>query len=292
MKRLLSAVIVGIVLLATGFVAFDLLGIRSQLMANTRLATVGSQTTPIALPTVLVGFPDIEYMPIYPNANVTEAVSHYSNNRNIVYEVAEREDRIAAFYQDMLAEKGWSFRSADGGQSRYTWADPSGKLPWHIYLEVTIGLTLAGSNALVQLNYGRYPDTGEGLKLYSDASAISTSHSSKEEPSITEPEKVQVQITDITYLSRAKPQAIADFYNRTMPEYGWFFSDRAKHDSSTVQDGDITSQEGLYFAARYRSWKMGTSEVIDMFITATVAEDGQTMIHMHIEESESLGRGP
>src|SRR6476646_3707965 len=106
MKRLLSAVIVGIVLLATGFVAFDVLGVRSQFLANIRLATVGSQTTPVALPTVLVGFPDIEYIPIYHNANVTEAVSHYSNNRNIVYEVAEREDRIAAFYQDTLAEKG------------------------------------------------------------------------------------------------------------------------------------------------------------------------------------------
>lgn len=240
---------------------------------------------PTAISSALVGFPDIEHVPIYPNASVTTATNQDVTSMQVVYEVSDRIDKVQVFYQDMLTKKGWLLRSSEGQASLYSWIDPARKSPWHLRLEVVIGFTLDESKTLVSIEYGRYPDTEDGLPLYPDAQQAATTHSDTEKSFLSE--KVPVHVTDTIYLSSASPQEVAHFYNNSMLQYGWSFFDRSTPGPSDVQTGSINSQEGMYFKSNHLGWGMTTIVSDELFVTATVEKDGRTLVKLHVEEMES-----
>jgi hypothetical protein len=287
MRRSLYALIIIVVLLAIGFVILNSARSKSKLAAD-RGSEV-SQTVPLALPTALSGFPDIDYIPIYLNASVITTTSELVIFRRVVYEVGDSTDKVDVFYRDTLAKKGWRFLNSQDSLSLYDWADPSGKSPWHLYLEVVLGLTLDNSKTLVTLIYGRYPDIGDSLPVSPDAQQITTSHSEEEKG--TGSEKIQVHVTDKTYLSKASPQDLTNYYDGSLLEYGWYFYDRASGPSNS-QTGDITSQDGLYFASQHKGASMETTLISGLSITATPQKDGQMLVTLHVEESESPMGGP
>lgn len=276
MKRLAYGVVLLLMLLTAGFV------VGRSIQGN-------SYSMPTPLPTALADFPDIDHVPVYANASVTKAENESPAFRHIVYEAQDSMDRVNAFYRDTLTQKGWVIGSTRQQASLYSWSDPSGKSPWHLYLVVVIGLTLDDSKVLVNLDYGRYPDTGGGLPLYPDAQRVETTHSNVERSA--ESKKTQVQINEITYLSNANPNEIAGFYNHSLVDYGWSFYDRAGPGPSSTQTGDISSPEGLYFRSRHKGWQMAGSEAEDLFITATTQNNGQTLVKLHAEQFEIPSSG-
>lgn len=283
MRRFLYTIVVAVVLVVLGFIIASFVQNRSLL-----LATRDDIMSP-AIPTALAGFPDIEHVPVYPNATITKAAVQSVDFRHIVYEVRDSTDAVAKFYQETLPKKGWLFRTSRVQSSLYSWTDPAGKSPWHLHLEVTVGFTLDESKTLVNINYGRYPDVEEGLPIYSDAVQVTTTRSKTEKsPTFDFP----AHITDISYLSARSPREIEEFYNNSLLEYGWSFFDRSGAGTINKQTGDITSEEGLYFRAGRIGWDMKTSVSYHLFITATAQGDGQTSVKLHLEELDISNAGP
>lgn len=302
MKRLLYIIALVLILAATGFVTVSFMQSRSQ----SELLAKYDSTTTVALPTALVGFPDIEYIPIYPTALVTSATISFNghvrpiadvsradisrdvpDDRSIMYEVTDSPDMIAEFYQVILSKKGWSLLSSREQVSLYSWTDPAGKRGWGQHLEVVIGSTVDNSKTLVNLNYGRHPIIGEGLPLYADAQKVATTQSDTEKSYLFG--EVPVHVTNITYLSSASPQEIADFYNNSMFEYGWEFFDRSGAGEVEKQTGDISSQEGIYFRSAPH---IGGDVSYHLFVTATMQKDGRTFVKLHVEELKITNNGP
>jgi hypothetical protein len=302
MKRLPYTLAFVLVLATTGLVIVNFMQTRSQLVAKQ------DDTMPTALPTALVDYPDIEYVPIYPNASVTSALISFNGHsrniadlsradisrdvadaRNISYEVGESSDKVAEFYKQMLPKKGWLLRSNEGEESLYSWTDPQGKLRWGQYLKLVIGLTLDNARTLVNLEYGRYPEVKKGLPIYTDAQQVSTGHSETE---MTSPSgNIPVHVTDTTYLSSASPQEISEFYNNSMFECGWYFFDRSGAGEVKTQTGEIGSQEGLYFRYSRLGWDMRSGAGAELFITAVAQKDGRILVKLHVEESEGTNFG-
>lgn len=288
MKQLFYTVAVTLILLTMGVVAV------SYVQSKTAVIAEQENAMPSALPTALVGFPDIEHVPVYPGATVTFTKTETTKLNHMAYQVEEPMEKVIEFYQEMLPKKGWLLRSRDNHLNVYNWTDLEGKLFWQMYLEFEIELSLDTSKTVVYLNYGRYPNTEEGLPLYPGAQQISVSHSIMEKsfPS----GKTPVRVTDITYLSSANPLEIAAFYNNSMQDYGWLNQgsrwSTQEHgwfpfDNPGAWEG-YNPHEGLYFVAWRPSWGE-TSGVYsyNLLATATQQKDGRVVIKLHVEEMES-----
>ena len=257
-------------------------------------ASPGESETALShtLPAALARFPDIDHLPVYPGATVTFTETQSTWRHYITYHVQDRMDKVAAFYQEMLPKKGWQLRSS--ARDLYSWTDSTGKLRWQMQLEVAIELTLDQSETVVHLDYGRYPNIEAGLPLYANARQVGLTRSTIEKRFGSE--NVPVQVTEITYLSSASPQAIATFYTDSLPADGWRtrepgWSTQANgwfpFDNPGSWVGDSRG-EGLYFVAVRPKWD-DTSDVVSyhLLATATQQKDGQVMIKLHIEEMES-----
>ncbi|MEO8287494.1 MAG: hypothetical protein ABI670_13795 [Chloroflexota bacterium] len=287
MRRSLYALTIAVVLLTIGFVVFN--SARSRTIPATDSESGVSQDMPLAIPTALSDLPDIEFIPIYPKASVIKTTNKSVSFRQVVYEAGDSFYKIDEFYRDKLAKRGWRFLNSDDTLRRYDWSDPSGKSPWHLYLDVVLGLTSNDFKTFVNLNYGRYPDIGDGMPVYPDAQQVAISRSEKEEG--TGSERIQVHITDKTYLSNASPQDITKYYDGSLLEGGWYFFEPGTGPSDT-QTGDITSQDGLYYVSQHKGANPGTTLISDLTITATSRKDGLTLITMHVEEVESPNMRP
>jgi hypothetical protein len=293
MRKLPYTIAVTLALIAAGFVTVSFVQSKTDVIAKWG-NIMPTPDIPTALPTALVGFPDIEHVPVYPNASVTFTRTEATKLNHFSYQVGERMDKVAAFYQEMLPKKGWLLKRSNGLRSIYSWTDPEGKLFWQMYLEVGIEMTLDQSKTAVYLDYGRYPNTEKGLPLYPDAQQVSVTHSNIEKNSNSE----KTHVTDITYLSNASPQEIAAFYTNTnsMQEYGWY---NREPGWSTEEYGwfpfddpgswaGYNPREGLYFSASRPTWgeKSGVYSY-QLLATATLQEDGRIRIKLHVEEMES-----
>jgi hypothetical protein len=296
MRQLIDTKVVAVILVMAGLVIVGLVQGRSQLKSEQHKAI----PVAIVIPTALAAFPDIEHVPVYPNPAITFADSGTANKRHITYEVPDHIDKVAKFYQVMLPNQGWILRSESGQRSRYSWINREEKALWHMYLDVTIGLTFDNDKTVVYLEYGRYPNIDEGVRLYPDAQQAEVTRSDIEKRFASG--KTPVHITEITYLSSAGAPEIADFYTNSMQEYGWslresgwstdeygwFPFDSPGSWGADKQGGDISSQEGLYFVAVRPSWDIGPSVVsYHLLATATIQEGGWIVIKLHIEEFET-----
>jgi hypothetical protein len=289
MKQLGWTILGALVLITMAFVTISIV------LSKPRSLGQSETTMSRALPTALALFPDIDRVPVYPDATVTFSETQSTWRNYITYQMHERIDKVTEFYQEMLPKKGWQLRSS--ARDRYSWTDPTGKLRWQMQLRVAIEWTLDGSETVVHLDYGRYPNIEAGLPLYANAQQVGMTRSTIEKRFGSE--TAAVQVTEITYLSSASPQAIATFYTNALPEdgwsprepgwstqaYGWF-----PFDNPGSWAGDSRG-EGLYFVGVRPKWD-DTSDVVSyhLLATATQQKDGQVMIKLHIEEmSSSLG---
>jgi hypothetical protein len=294
MKRLRYTVTVTLALIVIGFVIVGFVQSKTELKAAQEDAVPTLDKTTF-LPTALVGFPDIEHVPIYPEATVTFTNTDTTKRNHITYQVEERMDRVAEFYQKTLPKKNWLLRSGQSKLNLYSWSDPGGNSLWGMYLRFDIELALDESKAVVYLEYGRYPNTEAGLLLYPDAQQVSVTNSIIEK---TFPlGKTPVRVTEITYLSSGSSQEIATFYTNAMQEYGWLNREPGwsthEHgwfpfDNPGVWEGS-NRQEGLYFVGWRPNWgeKPGVSYSYHLRATATVQEDRRILIKLHVEEYES-----
>jgi hypothetical protein len=297
MKRSLYNLVLIVALVAVGLIAMRLMGNLSILdagagstLSNTENGPpVAEDPLPAIIPTMLADMPDIEYVPVYQGASITVASDESIDFRHIVYEVGASIAEVTEFYKEELPKKGWVLRGSRGQATTYTLTPTSQKSPWHLYLVVVTGLALDESKTFVNLNYGRYPDTEEGLPVYSDAYQISSRQSDEERQSANGTSRVNVN--ELAYLSDSDPKAIADFYNDTMPSYGWFFYDWIANEPSSTQTGQIVSPDGLYFMSRRSSFDRQTSMAYDLYITASIDKEGRTFVKLHLETREVAGSG-
>jgi hypothetical protein len=281
MNRSLYALAVAVLLLALGFVIFNSASSRSKLAADG--GSDASPTAPSTLPPEVSGMPDIEYIPIHPQASAFETRIDSVIYRRVIFEVEDRNDEVDKFYRDTLAKQGWSLVHSEDSILLYNRAEPSGNSSWHLQLEIVLGLAIDNTKTMVQLIYGRYPDIGEGLPVYPDAQQVTTTHS--EEEKATGSKETQVYVADKTYLTNASPQQLTDYYNGLLPEYAWWVWEQAPG-TSDRWTGDIMSEDGLKFTSLHKGANMITL-VDGLTITATPAKDGQLLVTLHAEEFES-----
>ena len=282
MNRSLYALTAAVLLLAFGFVIFNSASSRSKLAANG--GSDASPTVPSTLPPEVSGMPDIEYIPIHPQASAFDTRIDSVIYRRVIFEVEDRIDEVDTFYRDILAKQGWSFVHSEDSILLYNRADPSGNSSWHLQLEIVLGLAIDNTKTMVQLIYGRYPDIGDGLPVYPDAQQVTTNHSEEERG--TGSKKTQVRVTDKTYLTNASPQQLTEYYNGSLPEYAWWDGEQASGPSDS-QTGDIMSQDGLKFMSNHKGANLRITVVDRLTITATPTKDGQMLVTLHVEEFES-----
>jgi hypothetical protein len=303
MQRLHYITAGALALVISGFIIVSFIQSRSQLMANKY------NTMQVVVPTALAGFPDIERVPVYPNPNVTFIINEPQEPKYISYEAGDSIQQVKEFYHEMLPREGWLLRSSDGPSSKYSWTNPADKPFWHMYLKVTIQLTLDDSRTLVYLEYDRYPNVVGGLPQYPEAQQATATSSNVERSFPGVPgfpdRKKPVFRTDITYLSNASPRDIADFYTNSMYDSGWsirdagwskdenawFYYDRLDSGGGDKPTGDVISQEGLYFLASRPTWDKPNLVFYHLLITANVQEDGRTLVNLRVEEFEPSGPG-
>jgi len=228
--------------------------------------------------------PDIEYIPIHPQASAFDTRIDSVIYRRVIFEVKDRNDEVDKFYRDILAKQGWAFAYSDDSILLYNRADPSGNSSWHLQLEIVLGLAIDNTKTMVQLIYGRYPDIGDGLPVYPDAQQVTINRSEKEKG--TGSKKTQVRVTDKTYLTNASPQQLTEYYNGSLPEYAWWDGEQASGPSDS-QTGDIMSQDGLKFMSNHKGANLRITVVDRLTITATPTKDGQMLVTLHVEEFES-----
>lgn len=242
-----------------------------------------------AVPTTVAGLKDIQRVPFYPDATVLDVRTNLGNEIYLAYEVPEHLETVRAFYFNALPEQGWVERKSSTFTRLYTWADPQGKLPWDLFLEVRLSTTLDVSRTRVNIDYGRFPNIEAGLPTYPGARQVTTVRSQKnDDPPF---EAFPISVTDVTYVSSVTPQQIADFYNRSMIEYGWTFFDKSGAGKEDTQTGDITSLDGIFFRSTRQGWGSNQSTVVSyrLTITATAQAGGQTAVKLHAEEQEIGG---
>lgn len=289
MKQKFYTIAVTLVLIAVGFITISFAQHKTDVIPKQEITTMST-----AMPIALVGFPDIEHVPVYLDATVTFTKTEATKLNYVTYQVEERMDKVAEFYKEMLPKKGWLLRSGHSQRNLYSWTDSEGKLLWQMYLKVDIELTLDQSKTVVYLEYGRYPNTEEGLPLYPDAQQVGVTRSNIEKSFVSE--KASVRVTDITYLSSGSPQEIAAFYTNSMQEYGWSKQEPgwSTHENEWFPFDEPGSwqgynlREGLYFIAVRPSWGEKSGVVsYHLLATATLQRDGQAIIKLHVEEVES-----
>lgn len=291
MQRLLYGTISLVILLVIGAVSITFIQAK-----HTQLAQEVSITA-AAIPEMVAKLPDIEHIPFYPDALVTKATFTYNgqvrpmgdltndsaDSFHIVYEISAGSDAVSRFYQDALPKNGWSQNDGNEQVGLYTWTDPTTSIPWRLSLEVVIGLTFDDARTLVNLEYQRYPNLEGGLPVYSDARQVEEAESQpKSTPS--QAGNIPVRLIDKTYLTGAKLQDIADFYNQELPAYGWDFFDASGLGEVDQQTGDIRSKEGLFFRATHSGPRLGDIVSYQLHITAVVQENGQVLVKLHVEE--------
>lgn len=281
---IIFGVVICTVLLVVGFALYNPMPAKPLTDNLTRHTSAqGSLVT-----SVPANLPDIEHIPIYPNAVVLEALNKSETSRRLTYEVNEGIEKVDAFYIGSLADRGWA-RVEDIEQSTYayfstyTWTDPNGPVPWHLKLDVALEDGQSGGTRAI-LIYGRFPQIADSLPTYPDAQQVVIEY--KEEAG--ELWHVSpVRVTTMTYLSNAAVRDIEEYYNSTMHEYGWMFFEVGGRGPVNFQTGSITSKDGLFFLGRRPGPTDQTSVAIDLHITVKPEQNGGIRVQLEVREEET-----
>jgi hypothetical protein len=177
--------------------------------------------------------PDGQYIPLYPGALLTVVYEESFTHRLVWYEVPPETRRIEKFYEDTMPKYGWTSIDSIPSNQEYSWTDPQGNVPWHIYLSVGVSpISKEGRQSGIILSYSRYPDADK-LPMFAGAEQIEVSAGEKKE-------FCSDSVTNTTYLVDATSESIESFYREVLPTHGWVVS--------TPSEG-ITSQTGLLFVS-------------------------------------------
>lgn len=297
MKRLTYNLLLGAALIAAGLVMLTFLrGLSLPALLGSAMSSptepnliANNKATLASLPTAVSNLPDVEYIPFYQGASVTSVSADSGLGiRQVAYEVAASPRDVSDFYRDTLQKTGWSLQGRNGQSSTYK-GNITEDAPWHLYLEVQIGITLDGSKSLIQLLYTRFPDTGTGLPVYSGAQNVVITHSEQQGHSSSRAASTYlVHITEVTYSVSATAQEVTHFYDINMPQYGWFFWDPNTSDGAPTSEqmDAISSQQGLSFRALRTGWSMKTNVIDLLSITAVTEKEGQLLVTLRVEETE------
>jgi hypothetical protein len=271
------------VLLVLGFAQYNPLP-KKPLPDSTARPASAQGSLVAAVPANL---PDIEHIPIYPNAVVLEALNESETSRRLRYEVSDSIEKVDAFYKGSLADRGW-VRVKDVEQNSYpyfytyTWSNQSDPTPWHLKLDVALEDGQSGGTRAI-LIYGRFPQIGDSLPTYPGAQQIVIEY--REEAG-----KLwhvsPVRVTTMSYLSDAAVQDIEEYYNSNMHEYGWMFFEVGGRGPVNFQTGSITSKDGLFFLGRRPGSTDETSVAVNLHITARPEQNGGIRVQLEVREEE------
>jgi hypothetical protein len=277
-------VVICTVLLVVGFAQYNPMPAK-PLPGNLTRHTSAQGSLVASVPANL---PDIEHIPIYPNALVLEALNESETSRRLTYEVNDGIEKVDAFYKGSLADRGW-VRVKDVEQSSYpyfytyTWSDQSDPTPWHLKLDVALE-DEQSSGTKAMLIYGRFPKIVGSLPMYPDAQRVAIEYREEAgEVWYVSP----VRITTMSYLSHASTKDIENYYNSTMHEYGWMFFEVGGRGPVNFQTGKITAKEGLYFLGRHPGTTNETAVAIDLYITAQPDPNGGVHVQLEAREVET-----
>src|SRR5207248_3018964 len=94
--------------------------------------------------------------------------------------------------------------------------------------------------------------------------------------------------TTFTYLTNAKPEEVATYYNSTLPTLGWYFYDFLNPDLGPVdsQAGSITSEAGMFFAAGHRGSPGATHVSMKLTIDAQLVKTGLVRVKLKVKQHE------
>jgi hypothetical protein len=227
----------------------------------------------------------LDYIPIFADSDL-QVVSRSSRWNKLTYQVNEDVKAVTKFYESNLPKHGWIARAAGSNSanalSHYLWTDPQGQVAWHMQMYIVLQPT-DSNGTHVTLEVGRYPYTESNLPVYRNT----------EQPQLTVVEEQNPKWKGIirtitkTFVTTATEDEIANYYNTTLPDYGWMFFRRGENPGPvSSQTGDIASGEGLYYASNRPDPTSMSSFAIDLFITAHHVKNGQLEIQLKVIETE------
>jgi hypothetical protein len=196
------------------------------------------QATPPVRSTAFTGkYPDIEFIPLYPGAAITDPDQYKDTNygKELRLSTTAGINSVVEFYKHALPENGWmptadrippAIPSAVGDLGMFIWNDPANALPWGMTLWVSVydaphpkSIT---DRSEIYVNYQRFPAIGKGLPIYPSASNITTSCSENFVMRFSaEDEDYQVTIQN-SFITQASSQEVIDYYSQALPTYGWW----------------------------------------------------------------------
>ncbi len=251
--------------------------------------------------------PNLQYLPIYPNAaEYKDGIIDAGVVRRFVYIARTNLAEVLAFYRTAFQNNNWvavgaslpiTPTNSNGVDAQYKWTMKGDSLPWHINLNIHIDPTIP-DNMWVTLNYFVYPDVGRNLPMYSDATG-ETLTCREEHPLSGEKSTVTYEATVLkTYLSDRSPEDLAEFYNTTLPNYGWHYYDEQQLERGltglvSVPVGDIRSETGLVYSGGefFPTDDRYFALVPHLSIVATLQSSGKTQVQLRVTIEGYVIRG-
>jgi hypothetical protein len=160
----------------------------------------------------------MEDLPVDPNAYELNLEREYVGQwKSMKYKSTTPGPDLATFYKSQMASKGWELEWASNQSNseidtRFTWLDPSGFLPFDLICQVDIEDTRFAYSAnrgpaYVNLSLNRVPKVSK-VPLYPGATQVQT-----RDPG--------TQHTITTFLTNDTIAQVEEYYSATLPEYGW-----------------------------------------------------------------------
>ncbi len=219
--------------------------------------------TPPAQSTAFTGkYPDIEFIPLYPGATITDPDQYKdtSYGKELRPSTADDINSVVEFYKHALPENGWvptadrippAVPSPAGNLGMFIWNDPAHTVPWGMTLQVSVYAAphpkTITDRTEIYLNYQRFPAIGKGLPIYPSASNITTTCSENFVMKLSaEDEDYQVTIQN-SFITQASPQQVTDYYSQVLPTYGWW-----QENDSSYYGTYITAPIRLHFDSHLR----------------------------------------
>jgi hypothetical protein len=210
---------------------------------------------------------DAEHFPIQPGAKMLQVEANTVRSNSVGYVVAVPIQNVEQFYTERMVEHGWvvARRNPESPVIDYTWTQPSGTSPWHIHAYLALSVMPGKPETGVSLRWSRYPDADKHFPIYSGARDLQREYQEE-----TDEWGTVFRVTTKTYVVDAAPKQVANYYNKNLPQYGWFFVDPGSYDEPTAQVGNISSKDGILFAAAVPQFqnKDGSGTSLSLSISA------------------------
>jgi hypothetical protein len=161
----------------------------------------------------------IASVPVYPGANRYDSFCHddpYPHDKcTYSFRTIDSGERVATFYKATFAQNGWLLDEVQGSprstELHFVWISSAGILPPRLFVGVIISpSSFEEGKTYIGVRFERWP-ISQKIPLYKDAYDTQMHQ-----------EKIEVSLhTVTTYMTKADPDTIKDFYEDILTNQGW-----------------------------------------------------------------------